>query len=182
MVTVRIAVRCIYWKPVTPSCDILFMEQETWDNFRFGDKDKRKEIVLKLLGKEDMSSYIKEIVWIPLDGQKKLLIAPGFDPTPPEFRNKKIKRYRKGKTISKEEYSKRVFEKFRRGCCDEHGNLRDKERFDECIEKHFDDYLEDSYNRYILHSDWKEASEDMTWEAYTEATIDQCVSCLDLEY
>ena len=36
----------------------------------------------KLLGKEQMDTYIKEIVWIPLDNQDKLLIAPGCDPAP----------------------------------------------------------------------------------------------------
>jgi hypothetical protein len=29
-----------------------------------------------------MDTYIKEIVWIPLDNQDKLLIAPGCDPAP----------------------------------------------------------------------------------------------------
>lgn len=33
-----------------------------------------------------MDSYIKEVVWIPLDGQDKLLIAPGCDPKTDEDR------------------------------------------------------------------------------------------------
>jgi hypothetical protein len=53
------------------------MDRETWNRFRFGN---RKQIALELLGKQDMSSYIKEITWIPLDDQDKLIIAPGYDP------------------------------------------------------------------------------------------------------
>lgn len=75
----KVAIRCIYHKAVTPSCDILYMDKETWDCFRFNVKE-RKSIALKMLGKEHMDSYIKEVVWIPLDGQEKLLIAPSYDP------------------------------------------------------------------------------------------------------
>ena len=75
----KIAIRCIYHKAVTPSCDIVYMNNETWDRFRFGN---RKQIALELLGKEDISEYIKEVVWIPLDGQDKLIISPGCDPAP----------------------------------------------------------------------------------------------------
>ena len=77
----KVAIRCIYHKAVTPSCDIVYMDNETWNRFRFGN---RKQIALELLGKENMDSYIKEVVWIPLDGQDKLLIAPGYDPKPDE--------------------------------------------------------------------------------------------------
>lgn len=79
----RVVIRCIYHKAVTPSCDIVYMDKETWDRFRF-EVRKRKQIALELLGKQDMDSYIKEVVWIPLDGQDKLLIASGCDPKPNE--------------------------------------------------------------------------------------------------
>ena len=61
----RVAIRCIYQKAVTPSCDIVYMDKETWDRFRF-EIHNRRQIALKLLGKEQMDTYIKEIVWIPL--------------------------------------------------------------------------------------------------------------------
>ena len=83
--------------------------------------------------------------------------------------------------ITKEEYSKRVFKEFKRGCCDKHGNLLNKERFDECMEKHFDQYVEGTYGDYISPS-LREMSKEMSDDAYTRATILQCVSCLDLEY
>ena len=77
----KVAIRCIYNKAVKPSCDIVYMDKETWDRFRF-ELHNRRQIALKLLGKEQMDTYIKEIVWIPLDNQDKLLIAPGCDPMP----------------------------------------------------------------------------------------------------
>lgn len=77
----KVAIRCIYNKAVKPSCDIVYMDKETWDRFRF-ELQNRRQIALKLLGKEQMDTYIKEIVWIPLDNQDKLLIAPGCDPMP----------------------------------------------------------------------------------------------------
>ena len=77
----KVAIRCIYNKPVTPSCDIVYMDMETWNRFRIEVRN-RKQIALELLGKQDMDSYIKEIVWIPLDGQDKLIVAPGYDPRP----------------------------------------------------------------------------------------------------
>ena len=68
----RIALRCIYYKAVTPSCDIVDMDDATWEEFLHTGGNKRKEIVLKLLDKEWLMSYVKEVVWIPLEGQDKL--------------------------------------------------------------------------------------------------------------
>jgi hypothetical protein len=68
----RIALRCIYYKAVTPSCDIVDMDDATWKVFLHTGGNKRKEIALKLLDKEWLMSYVKEVVWIPLEGQDKL--------------------------------------------------------------------------------------------------------------
>ncbi len=68
----KIVIRCLYYKAVTPSCDIIDMEHDTWMKFLHSDGNKRKDIALSLLNKENMKSYIKEILWIPLDGQDKL--------------------------------------------------------------------------------------------------------------
>lgn len=68
----RIALRCIYYKAVTPSCDIVDMDDATWKEFLYTGGNKRKEIALKLLDKEWLMSYVKEVVWIPLEGQDKL--------------------------------------------------------------------------------------------------------------
>ena len=55
----RIALRCIYYKAVTPSCDIVDMDDATWKEFLHTGGNKRKEIALKLLDKEWLMSYVK---------------------------------------------------------------------------------------------------------------------------
>ena len=67
----KVVVRCIYYKPVTPSCDIIDMDDNTWREFLLADKRKHIEIALKLLQKEKMGTYVRELAWIPLDGQNK---------------------------------------------------------------------------------------------------------------
>lgn len=69
----KVVVRCIYYKPVTPSCDIIDMDENTWRDFLLADKRKRIEIALKLLHKEEMETYVSELAWIPLDGQTKVI-------------------------------------------------------------------------------------------------------------
>lgn len=68
----RIALRCIYYKAVTPSCDIIDMDDATWKEFLHTGGHMRKEIALKLLDKEWLMSHVKEVVWIALEGQDKL--------------------------------------------------------------------------------------------------------------
>lgn len=69
----KVVVRCIYYKPVTPSCDIIDLDDSTWREFLLADNPKRIEIALKLLHKEEMESYVRELAWIPLDGQNKVI-------------------------------------------------------------------------------------------------------------
>ncbi len=63
----KVVVRCIYYKPVTPSCDIIEMDWNTWREFLYAKEDRRIEIVLKLLGHEYMEGNVRELAWIPLD-------------------------------------------------------------------------------------------------------------------
>lgn len=81
----KVAIRCIYYKPVTPSCDIIDMDYETWMDFLHSDMSKRKEIALRLLGRNPMLS-VREIAWIPLNDQDKL------QETPPSVIKKRSKR------------------------------------------------------------------------------------------
>ena len=67
MDNVKIVARCIYRKPVTPSCDIVEMDWDTWREFLYAKEDRRIEIVLKLLGHEYMEGNVRELAWIPLD-------------------------------------------------------------------------------------------------------------------
>ena len=68
----KVAMRCIYYKAVTPSCDIVEMNGDIWREFLFSGGHKRKEIALRLLNKESMMGHVREIAWIPLDDQNKL--------------------------------------------------------------------------------------------------------------
>ena len=70
----KVVVRCIYHKPVTPSCDVIEMDDATWREFLNAQPDRRKEIALKLLGKEEMNSYVRELAWIPLDEHINVMI------------------------------------------------------------------------------------------------------------
>lgn len=63
----KIVARCIYYKPVTPSCDIVEMDGDTWGEFLYAKEDRRIEIVLKLLGHEYMEGCVRELAWIPID-------------------------------------------------------------------------------------------------------------------
>lgn|GEM_PF-1468057 len=69
----RVAIRCIYYKAVNPSCDIIDMNDDTWSAFLKADKSERIEIILKLLDKEYLSGKVKDIAWFPLSGQNKLV-------------------------------------------------------------------------------------------------------------
>ena len=63
----KVVIRCIYYKAVTPSCDIVEMDDDTWKEFLYAKPDRRKEIALKLLGKENMDTNVRELAWIPVD-------------------------------------------------------------------------------------------------------------------
>lgn len=67
----RLALRFRYYKPVTPSMQIVDLTDEQWEEFlRLEDAEKRHDYMIKLLGKEYLDT--KELWWIPLDGQDKL--------------------------------------------------------------------------------------------------------------
>lgn len=84
--------------------------------------------------------------------------------------------------ITIDEFRNRVLKNLRKCCSNGQGELHNQERFDECVEKHLEYYLEASYQRYKSELEWSFSQENLTFEAYTEATINQCVSCLELEY
>ena len=73
----RLAVRKIYYKAVTPSCDVIDLDYDTWIKFLHGNNETRKEIVCKVTGKEDMIGYTRVIAWFPLEGQNLIIEAHG---------------------------------------------------------------------------------------------------------
>lgn len=69
----KIAVRFRYYKAVTPSMQIVDLNEEQWREFlSLNDAGKRHDYMIKLLGKEYLDT--KELWWIPLDDQDKLIV------------------------------------------------------------------------------------------------------------
>ena len=60
----KIAVRCIYYKPVTPNFLIVDFQKEQLSKFLWGDKQTRISMILPFMPKGHPS--IREIAWIPL--------------------------------------------------------------------------------------------------------------------
>ena len=73
----RLAVGKIFYKAVTPSCDIIELDYDTWMKFLHGNNETRKQIVCKATGKENMISYTREIAWFPLEDQNLIIEANG---------------------------------------------------------------------------------------------------------
>ena len=69
----RVAIRKIYYKAVTPSCDIVDMPENVWRQFLYGDTRTRVKLACSLLGQMEMESHVREIAWIPLSDQDKLV-------------------------------------------------------------------------------------------------------------
>lgn len=69
----KLAVRFRYYKPVTPSMQIVDLTDEQWREFLLlEDAEKRHDYMIKLLGKDYLDT--KELWWIPLNDQDKLTI------------------------------------------------------------------------------------------------------------
>ena len=69
----KLAVRFRYYKPVTPSMQIVDLTDEQWREFLLlEDAEKRHDYMIKFLGKDYLDT--KELWWIPLDDQDKLII------------------------------------------------------------------------------------------------------------
>lgn len=70
----KIVARCIYHKPVTPSCNIIELDDATWSEFLYAKPSRRIEIVLKLTKQEFMDGKVRELAWIPLDDNMEVTI------------------------------------------------------------------------------------------------------------
>ena len=72
---IRIVVRFIYRNPATPSCDIVEMDEETYDKFlRSESMTNRINMLLEILDKEYISEINRELAWIPLDDNMDLVV------------------------------------------------------------------------------------------------------------
>ena len=76
MMTMRIAVRFIFCKSVTPTFDVIEMEDKPWTDFLHAESmDTRIDMVLKHLGttREFLPGKIRELAWFPLDDHMELI-------------------------------------------------------------------------------------------------------------
>lgn len=62
----KIAVRCLYYRPITPNFLILNLEENIWSKFLWGNTQTRIDIVIPCLPSEHPP--IRELSWIPLEG------------------------------------------------------------------------------------------------------------------
>lgn len=70
----RLVVRFIYRMSANPSCDIVELDQETWNKFLHSESmTNRINIILDILGREYMSETVRELAWIPLDDDMELI-------------------------------------------------------------------------------------------------------------
>lgn len=72
----KIAVRCLYYRPVTPNFLIIDLQEGQWSKFLWADKRTRIEIIKPFLS--EYHPTIREVAWIPLqdlsDSSKSTLI------------------------------------------------------------------------------------------------------------
>ena len=69
----KLAIRFRYYKPVTPSCQIVELTDEQWrEFFLMEDATKRRDYMIALLKKGYLN--IKELWWIPLDDNMELKV------------------------------------------------------------------------------------------------------------
>ena len=71
----RLVVSFIYRNPATPSCDVIELDQEQWNEFmRSQSMTNRINMLLELMDKEYMAEMIRELAWIPLDDNMDLVV------------------------------------------------------------------------------------------------------------
>ena len=71
----RLVVRFIYRNPATPSCDVIELDQEQWNEFmRSQSMTNRINMLLELMDKEYMAEMVRELAWIPLDDNMDLVV------------------------------------------------------------------------------------------------------------
>lgn len=70
-----IIVRCIFYKAVTPTCDILSLNKVEWRIFLYANPMERMLMALEKLNKIHLLGAVREMVWIPYDHQDIIKIA-----------------------------------------------------------------------------------------------------------
>ena len=104
----RLVVRCIYYKPVTPSCDVIELDQDTWFKFLHSESMRyRINIVLKHLNREYMSGKVRELAWIPVGDNMEFI---KHDIVPENSTEPEKEQPEKKATITKKQYEQYLAE------------------------------------------------------------------------
>ena len=104
----RLVVRCIYYKPVTPSCDVIELDQDTWFKFLHSESMRdRINIVLKHLNREYMSGKVRELAWIPMGDNMEFI---KHDIVPENSTEPEKEQPEKKATITKKQYEQYLAE------------------------------------------------------------------------
>ena len=75
----KVLLRAILYKAVTPPYCIVDMESDVWREFLFAKNTRRKEMAIQLVNRPGWSdTSIKEIVWVPLDSQNMIKDIAGL--------------------------------------------------------------------------------------------------------
>ena len=61
----KLIIRNIYYKPITPSCYVIELDYETWLTF-LNQPKTRIQIACEAINKPYMKGYTREIAWVPL--------------------------------------------------------------------------------------------------------------------
>lgn len=104
----RLVVRCIYYKPVTPSCDVIELDHDTWFKFLHSESMRdRINIVLKHLNREYMSGKVRELAWIPMGDNMEFI---KHDIVPENSTEPEKEQPEKKVTITKKQYEQYLAE------------------------------------------------------------------------
>ena len=69
----KVAIALIHYKAVTPTYLIVDMCPDVWQKFLHTSQRIRQEMIVPKI-KPHLDGYVRELVWIPLDGQNKLQV------------------------------------------------------------------------------------------------------------
>ena len=70
----RVAIVLIYYKAVKPGFFIVEMSLEDWLKFLNGNQRVRQEMIVPKVA-PSVEDSVRELVWIPLDGQNKVQVV-----------------------------------------------------------------------------------------------------------
>ena len=68
-----IAVRMIMHAAVTPTMDVITLEGDAWRDFLHASDTERIQTSIRILGKPQLTGKVREVAWIPMDGQDMLI-------------------------------------------------------------------------------------------------------------